>query len=117
MQLWYVLLFFFFSSRRRHTRSTRDWSSDVCSSDLSLNTASVRTALLTPVPRPAHDDPFHLATPLEARPRGCRRLGTSRPRAARIHFQIGRASCRERAYMAVLEMEMTKERAVDREKH
>src|SRR6266496_5825146 len=27
-------LFFFFSSRRRHTRSLRDWSSDVCSSDL-----------------------------------------------------------------------------------
>src|SRR5438105_6472018 len=29
-----ILFFFFFSSRRRHTRSTRDWSSDVCSSDL-----------------------------------------------------------------------------------
>src|SRR5207247_4678335 len=29
-----LLLCFFFSSRRRHTRSTRDWSSDVCSSDL-----------------------------------------------------------------------------------
>src|SRR6266536_5305420 len=28
------MFFFFFSSRRRHTRSTRDWSSDVCSSDL-----------------------------------------------------------------------------------
>src|SRR5207247_8153647 len=28
---------FFFSSRRRHTRSTRDWSSDVCSSDLLLD--------------------------------------------------------------------------------
>src|SRR5438105_10886677 len=28
------LFLFFFSSRRRHTRSTRDWSSDVCSSDL-----------------------------------------------------------------------------------
>src|SRR5438105_14526366 len=28
------IFFFFFSSRRRHTRSTRDWSSDVCSSDL-----------------------------------------------------------------------------------
>src|SRR5699024_7211226 len=27
---------FFFSSRRRHTRSKRDWSSDVCSSDLSV---------------------------------------------------------------------------------
>src|SRR2546421_5892672 len=30
------LCFFFFSSRRRHTRSDRDWSSDVCSSDLVL---------------------------------------------------------------------------------
>src|SRR6266403_4664893 len=28
------MVFFFFSSRRRHTRSLRDWSSDVCSSDL-----------------------------------------------------------------------------------
>src|SRR5207253_5570665 len=28
---------FFFSSRRRHTRWPRDWSSDVCSSDLSGN--------------------------------------------------------------------------------
>src|SRR5437868_12922736 len=31
------MLFFFFSSRRRHTRSKRDWSSDVCSSDLQLS--------------------------------------------------------------------------------
>src|SRR5699024_8089285 len=30
----YFCLYFFFSSRRRHTRSKRDWSSDVCSSDL-----------------------------------------------------------------------------------
>src|SRR5687768_17708074 len=30
----YDLFFFFFSSRRRHTRCSRDWSSDVCSSDL-----------------------------------------------------------------------------------
>src|SRR6266849_905308 len=29
-----MMRLFFFSSRRRHTRSTRDWSSDVCSSDL-----------------------------------------------------------------------------------
>src|SRR5690606_39941841 len=28
------LVYFFFSSRRRHTRFSRDWSSDVCSSDL-----------------------------------------------------------------------------------
>src|SRR5699024_11846890 len=31
--------YFFFSSRRRHTRSKRDWSSDVCSSDLSRSWA------------------------------------------------------------------------------
>src|SRR5256884_2025532 len=30
----YVVIVFFFSSRRRHTRCSRDWSSDVCSSDL-----------------------------------------------------------------------------------
>src|SRR5215204_7206378 len=29
-----MFFFFFFSSRRRHTRSLCDWSSDVCSSDL-----------------------------------------------------------------------------------
>src|SRR6476620_293652 len=29
-----AIVFFFFSSRRRHTRYWRDWSSDVCSSDL-----------------------------------------------------------------------------------
>src|SRR6266850_3574695 len=32
---WILILFFFFSSRRRHTRLQGDWSSDVCSSDLS----------------------------------------------------------------------------------
>src|SRR2546421_4530811 len=30
----FYVFVFFFSSRRRHTRSDRDWSSDVCSSDL-----------------------------------------------------------------------------------
>src|SRR5207249_7844891 len=34
-----VFFFFFFSSRRRHTRSKRDWSSDVCSSDLVVDAA------------------------------------------------------------------------------
>src|SRR5438874_6856935 len=41
--------FFFFSSRRRHTRSLRDWSSDVCSSDLrSLSTWARSTATWWP---------------------------------------------------------------------
>src|SRR5438067_5178300 len=35
-------MFFFFSSRRRHTSSKRDWSSDVCSSDLFFDTALSR---------------------------------------------------------------------------
>src|SRR2546421_8379348 len=34
---------FFFSSRRRHTRSDRDWSSDVCSSDLLRKTYEARS--------------------------------------------------------------------------
>src|SRR3712207_8407829 len=41
---------FFFSSRRRHTRYWRDWSSDVCSSDLELAQA------LTFFPREFHFD-------------------------------------------------------------
>src|SRR5689334_23727569 len=36
--------FFFFSSRRRHTRWNCDWSSDVCSSDLSSPQISEHTA-------------------------------------------------------------------------
>src|SRR5581483_8663350 len=39
----FYYFFFFFSSRRRHTRYWRDWSSDVCSSDLG------GTAKLTPM--------------------------------------------------------------------
>src|SRR2546428_4045743 len=42
------LVFFFFSSRRRHTRSDRDWSSDVCSSDLAvLRLALPRLTIVT----------------------------------------------------------------------
>src|SRR5690349_22143862 len=43
--------FFFFSSRRRHTRSLRDWSSDVCSSDLTTMelTAAGRPFLYFPL--------------------------------------------------------------------
>src|SRR5258707_15007366 len=38
------LLLFFFSSRRRHTRYWRDWSSDVCSSDLVFGRVRLKTA-------------------------------------------------------------------------
>src|SRR2546422_4414660 len=42
---------FFFSSRRRHTRCSRDWSSDVCSSDLY---AAGRFAVLGPLGDPGN---------------------------------------------------------------
>src|SRR5439155_12133977 len=53
-----TLLFFFFSSRRRHTRWPRDWSSDVCSSDLST---LCRTSTLTTA------GPTRSAAPVTAR--------------------------------------------------
>src|SRR5215510_12987239 len=37
--------YFFFSSRRRHTRWPRDWSSDVCSSDLPALLSTVRSSV------------------------------------------------------------------------
>src|SRR3712207_6895312 len=43
------LAFFFFSSRRRHTRYWRDWSSDVCSSDLDEDAAAMSLLGATPV--------------------------------------------------------------------
>src|SRR3989449_8920467 len=39
--------FFFFSSRRRHTRCSRDWSSDVCSSDLPISRRTTTCAHAT----------------------------------------------------------------------
>src|SRR5690606_40979478 len=38
--LFNLFFLFFFSSRRRHTRFSRDWSSDVCSSDLTSKLSS-----------------------------------------------------------------------------
>src|SRR5690606_39588829 len=37
---------FFFSSRRRHTRFSRDWSSDVCSSDLAMTNILIVSSAL-----------------------------------------------------------------------
>src|SRR5207248_8176047 len=54
----FFFFLFFFSSRRRHTRSYGDWSSDVCSSDLTggdgarhaVRPRGRRTACLAPSP-------------------------------------------------------------------
>src|SRR5699024_12171778 len=47
-----VCLCFFFSSRRRHTRSKRDWSSDVCSSDLDVAFVIQLSFAVVPVTHP-----------------------------------------------------------------
>src|SRR5690606_40746188 len=55
---------FFFSSRRRHTRFSRDWSSDVCSSDLDAGIDAIMTAHIVV---PALDDsglPATLSKPI-----------------------------------------------------
>src|SRR5436190_23374095 len=70
-------LTFFFSSRRRHTRSLCDWSSDVCSSDLSP------------------------AATISSRPRSPPTSRSFARIAATGWGKIGRASCRERVYIGV----------------
>src|SRR5207249_8390402 len=76
---------FFFSSRRRHTRSKRDWSSDVCSSDLIRRDRGllerarrILIACVTALAACRGDRGGNAALPV---PGG----------------EIGRASCRERA--------------------
>src|SRR2546421_2862773 len=84
--------FFFFSSRRRHTRSDRDWSSDVCSSDLRRRQPARPHARDGSAfhPRLRRDGGPRLALP-DREPLGP--LSLSRGLSG---DEIGRASCRER---------------------
>src|SRR5437660_11796254 len=88
---------FFFSSRRRHTRWPRDWSSDVCSSDLSN---LPYCSLVAPV-----NDPFSCPNSwLSTRLSGTagRFTATNGPlRRSECSWKIGRASCRERVEVSV----------------
>src|SRR6266849_9233310 len=93
-------MIFFFSSRRRHTRSTRDWSSDVCSSDLSY--AAERG--LPVYDDPANRDPRHLRSWVRTTllPLLTERLG---PRLRSDLLAHGRHAARERrAWDQVLEL-------------
>src|SRR2546430_6460321 len=88
-------LFFFFSSRRRHTRFDCDWSSDVCSSDLSSSfvEAEVKPQI---VDLPPESRAFVKVT-LRAK-----RVGRWGVHGMALEVrgtelgEIGRASCRER---------------------
>src|SRR5699024_11921813 len=93
------VFFFFFSSRRRHTRSKRDWSSDVCSSDLP---ASVFGGHL-PALRVVSGTPWFRTA-----------VAGDQSQVTRVHWlrllaglswpevEIGRASCRERVWITVV---------------
>src|SRR5690606_41372086 len=88
------IIIIFFSSRRRHTIFSRDWSSDVCSSDLACCTLSrtmrdVNSESITPAP---------LASQVAAIRSAVTCAGGNWP----TPFEIGRASCREREYITVV---------------
>src|SRR5438105_10741334 len=91
--LCYLFFFFFFSSRRRHTRSTRDWSSDVCSSDLLSADVVVRPDGKISLPL-LNDVEAAGFTPDQLRARLIEAASKyiEEPNAT----EIGRASCRER---------------------
>src|SRR3712207_9348938 len=80
------IILFFVSSRRRHTRYWRDWSSDVCSSDLDERRRRLEPRRVRPLL--AHGE-----SPGHGRRRG-------RP--------IGRASCRERGEISVVDVSLKK---------
>src|SRR5690242_21893765 len=91
------MLLFFFSSRRRHTRLTCDWSSDVCSSDLT-------TAMLwTVLPKPTSNAAMNAERSMPGINANSR-IGPSK---------IGRASCRERGEISEVEG-ASKKQQVDR---
>src|SRR5699024_11729467 len=98
----------FFSSRRRHTRSKRDWSSDVCSSDLQLlscggcGTTAVDNVQYIHRPYRCGVDisTISMQCVVDSRYDG----GRSPDRAAFAHSlsaEVGRAACRESALVGV----------------
>src|SRR5258707_1856885 len=85
----------FFSSRRRHTRYWRDWSSDVCSSDLNSTDGSVRyNDFFLQEFLPHIERTYRIALGRGARAISGISMGGYG--ALRFAFEIGRASCRER---------------------
>src|SRR5207245_5121030 len=83
------MIFFFFSSRRRHTRCYRDWSSDVCSSDLRAGSDSGPTQVTYATRAPTGG---WSEQPIPGAFGGALGIASG----AHATTEIGRASCRER---------------------
>src|SRR5690606_40944150 len=97
-------MFFFFSSRRRHTRFSRDWSSDVCSSDL-VERRDRLDSTRANSPLRAADDAVLLDTSDLALDEVTAKLTELAEDRGLLcgevaGTQIGRASCRERVQRA-----------------
>src|SRR5207302_3716030 len=93
-----LFFYFFFSSGRRHTRFSRDWSSDVCSSDLDMLSAATarcsRFGFFSQFKQRAV-----AALNMSLGGSGCVPEHPSERARAIWLEQIGRASCRERVEM------------------
>src|SRR5690606_40362165 len=99
---------FFFSSRRRHTRFSRDWSSDVCSSDLDEDDNFDGITWRAGFAYSPHSDLSLQAT--YGRRQDDESLDASisyriSPKTSlqASYNEIGRASCRERVQISVVE--------------
>src|SRR5690606_39344608 len=87
------IFFFFFSSRRRHTRFSRDWSSDVCSSDLKKNAAAMAKAFVDKGYNIISDGTDNHMMLIDLRNKD---ISGKEAEEALGEAKIGRASCRER---------------------
>src|SRR2546430_4655729 len=90
-----TVFYFFFSSRRRHTRFDCDWSSDVCSSDLTMPPLSRETMqrILEMIRHDVAEDKIKIDTPTQNLESYFLDVVQKARQAA---AEIGRASCRER---------------------
>src|SRR5690606_39320436 len=92
-------LVFFFSSGRRHTRFSRDWSSDVCSSDLitSANAPGGSSATQPAARRPSPLIGLSVFERVDVpqEPRVQREAAEAGEGGGQQDVEIGRASCRE----------------------
>src|SRR5690606_39959427 len=97
------------SSRRRHTRFSRDWSSDVCSSDLELTDPDDRTnggnaerdevaGVVAEVPDEREHELHRSWAEEQVRPQAAHQETDHDAHGA--CNQIGRASCRARAWIS-----------------
>src|SRR5439155_8553018 len=112
-----IFYVFFFSSRRRHTRWPRDWSSDVCSSDLELDGEKLHggwNLVRSGSGKYGGDKSWLLFKESDDFARlGPEALITEdRPESV---LKIGRASCRERVSISVVEVSVKKKEIEDKQ--